>query len=174
MSEAAQQRKKQWVLLTNDILSENPEAAKNSAEETLEKFIKNFEKVLSGFSSSTLDPGIVRKLKSVIKPYMATIYSLNHQQVDYFFELPVVVNDNKVPYAFEADNMEDVDQGQAGLLEASLFPLIYKQNLQSKEEVSSMAARDRTVKTYLLTRMKHQYIVVCKAKVMIAKPISPS
>lgn len=154
MSEAAKLRKKQWVLLTNDILSENPEAAKKAAEETLNNFMENFEKVLSGFSSSVLDPSVVRKLRSVIQPHMATIYSLDHQEADYFFELPSAVNDNKARYVFEADNMEDVNQGQAGPLEASLFPLVFKQNLQDENDVSWMAAQ-RTVKTRLLTRMQY-------------------
>lgn len=102
----------------------------------MDSFVDEFETILSRLCVNTIEPGILRRLKSAIKAHMPIIHSLHLQEADYYLELPVAIDNHNKLQAFRAAEMEDVNGGDAGMLESSFFPLVYKENLQDPDDVS--------------------------------------
>ncbi|KAG9595706.1 hypothetical protein KCU77_g6478, partial [Aureobasidium melanogenum] len=148
---ATRQRKKQWVTLTNSILSKDKERSQQTSDNTLAGFVGAVETTLRqvfGFSFQSKD---MLELKTVIEPYMPAIFALYLQEADYFISmLPATAVENKelTPQIFNADMMEDLSGEDEGFLQASYFPLICKETIKDDGKV--------------------ERVVVCKAKVKIA------
>ncbi|KAH0155615.1 hypothetical protein KCU67_g8636, partial [Aureobasidium melanogenum] len=126
------QRKKQWVTLTNSILSKDKERSQQTSDNTL-----------AGFSKDMLE------LKTVIEPYMPAIFALHLQEADYFISmLPATAVENKelTPQIFNADTMEDLSGEDEGFLQASYFPLVCKETIKDDGKVERVVVCKAKVK----------------------------
>jgi hypothetical protein len=129
------QKKKQWVLLTNELLSKDAQCAKQASDHTLKRIVSCFNARLEQMCGSPINETDTLALKAALEPYMAIVCALHVQEADYGFMLyPAIEND--VPMTFRASGMEDVSGEDKGLLQACFFPALYKRVMKSDDEVS--------------------------------------
>ncbi|KAG9563813.1 hypothetical protein KCU71_g6495, partial [Aureobasidium melanogenum] len=140
------QRKKQWAILTNELLSKDGEVSRQTST-TLTEFISFAGGYYKEAMGSTFNSDSLFALETATKPFMQVIFGLHLQEAEYRIGLVFAAQPDKPQRSLDAKEMEDVYGEESGALQASLFPAI------TKEVIS----RDNTT----------ERIVVCKAKVVV-------
>ncbi|KAG9748604.1 hypothetical protein KCU73_g7045, partial [Aureobasidium melanogenum] len=142
--DVTKQRKKQWVILTKELLSMDENSWQASA--TLTEFIhyagENFEKIMG----PSFDSNSLLELKTAVEPFIQVIFDLPTQEAEYRLRMLFAQTDG-MREPFEAVEMEDVYGEESGNLEAFLFPAITKEVMKSSDTT--------------------EHVFVCKAKVVI-------
>ncbi|KAH0163599.1 hypothetical protein KCU67_g5489, partial [Aureobasidium melanogenum] len=149
--EVTKQRKKQWVTLTNNILSKDVENSQKAFESTLASFVNLVEKSLRQVFGFTFSSDNMVELKAAIKPHMHVIFALHLQEADYglaMLSAIEVMGEDIKPQIYNADKMEDSSGEDEGILQASYFPMIFKEISKDDGKV--------------------ERVVICKAKVVVA------
>ncbi|THY77791.1 hypothetical protein D6C86_07245 [Aureobasidium pullulans] len=144
---ATKQRKKQWAILTNEILSKNIQASIEASHTTLANFITYIESALKVMVGPSFDSNSLPALRTAIEPFMPIVFALQIQEAEYRVVLLSAIN-NGVPRNFDAIKMEDVFGEEKGILQASVFPAVFKEVMKGSDKV--------------------EHIVICRGKVVIA------
>ncbi|KAG9646983.1 hypothetical protein KCU64_g10318, partial [Aureobasidium melanogenum] len=138
----AAERKKQWVLLTNEIVSKDDSAVRDSEKLYIGVLVGHVMNDLGEHPSAST---VRKELQTAIKSHVHIIQALYQQEADYEMALPAAANGLE-RYAFMCDYMEDVNGEEEGVLQAAFFPYLTKKT-----------GRDRDSKK----------TIVCKAKVVV-------
>ncbi|THW38108.1 hypothetical protein D6D21_07957 [Aureobasidium pullulans] len=145
---AAYQKKKQWVTLTNEILSQDDTFAGEAAESMFEKLASRCQDAVSSSCGKRISSTLDAKLKTAIQPHMAILQALHFQEMEYKLSLPRFFADGR-KLSFNPKHMEDVNGEEEGDIEACLFPAVIKRDAGSGDEDTA-------------------WIAVSKAKVQVA------
>lgn len=65
------------------------------------------------------------RLYSAIRPHIDVVQALYHQEADYSMHLVPVVGEGSSA-SFVPDSMEEINGEEEGILQASFFPIVYK------------------------------------------------
>ncbi|KAH0366913.1 hypothetical protein KCU65_g4983, partial [Aureobasidium melanogenum] len=138
----APERKKQWVLLTNEIVSKDERAVKDSEKIYVNALVRHVIKNLGEHPSAST---VGKDLQMAIEQHVHIIQALYQQEADYRMILPLAANASE-RYPFLCHYMEDVNGEEKGVLQAIFFPYLVK-------DIGGDGNQEETV--------------VCKAKVVV-------
>ncbi|THY53196.1 hypothetical protein D6C97_06156 [Aureobasidium pullulans] len=127
------QKKKQWVTLTNEILSQDDTFAGEAAESMFEKLASRCQDAVSSSCGKRISSTLDAKLKTAIQPHMAILQALHFQEMEYKLSLPRFFADGR-KLSFNPKHMEDVNGEEEGDIEACLFPAVIKRDAGSGDE----------------------------------------
>ncbi|KAK6000863.1 hypothetical protein QM012_003588 [Aureobasidium pullulans] len=138
------ERKKQWVLLTSEIVCKDENAVKNAEKIYVDALVCHLVKNLGEHPSVST---VGKELQVAIEPHVHFIQALYQQEADYQMILPLAANASE-RYPFLCHYMEDVNGEEKGMLQAVFFPYLTK-------TIGGDSGPN------------NQEIVVCKAKVVV-------
>lgn len=118
----ASEKKKQWVLLTNELLSKNEEVTKRSLTEYVDLIASHVRYCLG---ATEVASKAVARLTSAIRPHVHIVQALGRQEADYSLHLLPAAK-GTMRYRMEPKYMEDVNGEDGGALEAVFFPVLVK------------------------------------------------
>lgn len=118
-------KKKQWTLLTNEILFKDNEANKQTQNKYAEMVARFVQRDLGADCPNAST--ITQKLRSAIEPHMHIVQALYHQEADYSMVLPPATAKGKAAYLLQPKYMYEVNGEDEGRLQASIFPILYKE-----------------------------------------------
>lgn len=134
------QRKKQWAILTNELLSKDEEVSRQTST-TLTEFISFAGGYYKEAMGSTFDSDSLFALETATKPFMQVIFGLHLQEAEYRISLVFAAQPDKSQRSLDAKEMEDVYGEESGALQASLFPAITKEVISRDNTVSQVLLR---------------------------------
>ncbi|KAH0282807.1 hypothetical protein M436DRAFT_68310 [Aureobasidium namibiae CBS 147.97] len=154
--EVSEQRKKQWIITTNEILAHDDASAKQAAEDFLEVFVTEAEGIVSRACSKPVSSEAARRLRRAIQPRIAALQALRFQEAEYRLHLFHIPRDGQ-RISFDTSAMEDVngytmgdvDGCETPSLETIWFPALIKRDVGENND-------------------KAEWTVVSKAKVQLS------
>lgn len=122
-------------MLTNEILCKDVQQSKETSEETLNEFSSHSAKAMRRVFGASITTDDMAELQSAIEPHISIVQDLHLQEAQYSLEmLPALEDDLLV--AFDAREMDDMNNENKGVLQASVFPVVLKRVLADNSEVS--------------------------------------
>ncbi|KAH0338557.1 hypothetical protein KCU81_g7581, partial [Aureobasidium melanogenum] len=140
----AVEKKKQWVMLTNGLISKDEDSVEESLDVWTQVIVQKVEQYL-GQEGRDLESPTIAGLRFAIRPHIHVIQALHHQEADYSIVLLTATKEN-FRRKFLPDRMDEVNGEEGGVVQASFFPIVYKDVVIDK---------------------KVERVVICKAKVMV-------
>ena len=102
---------------------------------TLANFITYIESALKVMVGPSFDSNSLPALRTAIEPFVPIVFALQIQEAEYRVVLLSAIN-NGVPRNFDAIKMEDVFGEEKGILQASVFPAVFKEVMKGSDKVS--------------------------------------
>lgn len=160
----SQKEMKQWLALTDDILTRNNSKSMDRAKEaSLNHILDNMKKVLEAATTLEFTDAIRRTLSNAISPHLETLRMLHFQEWEYNLRMQSTsYEDGPVP--FHRGEMEGMFYEEKGFVKAVLFPQLRRLEEGSGDDDEVMY-RYQQVETLLTRVQDDEYTVICKARV---------
>ncbi|KEQ67729.1 uncharacterized protein M437DRAFT_62106 [Aureobasidium melanogenum CBS 110374] len=138
---------KQWLSLTNEVLTDNGQGSMNTAKELVLKFLLDeSQRIIEILTDLKINESIRGELSDALEPLLQTVCMLDYQKWQFSFDLVSAMGKGERSL-FDPSEMEGMFAEKAGWVKASLFPQLCRLEQDDQEN------QKRTV--------------VCKARVTV-------